>query len=617
MKTGQKTLYVALLFVALVLLNYLAYHLPLRADVTKDRIYTLSAGSKNILAKIEEPITLDFYFSRTSDTLPIEFKDYADRVEEMLRQYVRASHGKVTLHVIDPEPDTPEEEQATKNGIDPQRIRAGADPYYFGVVATQADKVNAIGSLTSDREQFLEYDLSELIYKVQQIDKKKLGLITSLPLQGSQGNPMMQQQGTDPQYVINEWSDTFDIVPVDAAATELPANLDVLAVVQPENLSPRLQFAIDQFLLAGKPVFMAVDPSSVWFKQQGGQEAMMGGPQPNVTSDLPTLFRGWGVAFDPQKIVADNEMALAAGGENGAETRHADWLTFTPEDFNPSAPPTAQLNSMWMFDSGSLSLKPGTDLAFTPLVQTTAEAGELDAAALQFAQPDDIARKIVPSGKKTVAALIAGHFHTAFPAGSPKDEADKSSAKAPAPFLKASSKPSTLLLVADSDWLLDAFSIRKINVLGTAAAEPYNDNLSFAANSLDFLAGSEDLISIRTKGSAMRPFDVVRKMQSTANDKYERQLGALETQLNDLQTKLSALQNQKTEGNRLVATPEIAKAISDYQAQQASLRSQRRSIRLELRRGIDQLEYRLIAFNILFSPILLCAFGVWYQRRRK
>jgi ABC-type uncharacterized transport system involved in gliding motility auxiliary subunit len=616
MKIGQKTLYIALLFVALVLLNYLAGQIPLRWDVTADHIYTLSPGSRAILAKIEEPISLDFYFSRNSDALPIELKDYADRVEEMLRQYVRASHGKITLRVIDPEPDTPQEEDATRNGIDPQRLRAGMDPFYFGVVATQADKVKAIGSLTPDREQFLEYDLSELIYSVQQIDKKKLGLITSLPLQGSQANPMTQQQGTDPQYVMTEWQDTYDIVPVDASATELPPNLDVLAVIQPENLSPRLRFAIDQFLLAGKPVFIAVDPLSVWFKQQGGQDAMMGGPQPNVTSDLPTLFNGWGVVYNPQKIVADNQMALSAGSESGAETRHPDWLTFTSEDFNQQAAPSAQLNSLWFFDSGSISLRPGTGLAFTPLVQTTDQAGELDASALQFAQPDDIARQIVPSGKKTVAALISGTFHTAYPDGPPKDDGDKGSAH-PEPWLKASRKPSTLILVADTDWLLDAFSIHKVNLLGTTAAEPYNDNLSFAANALDYLGGSEDLISIRTKGSALRPFDVVQKMEARANDKYEQQLGTLETELNNVQAKLTELQNQKTEGNRLVASPEVAKAIQDFQTQEARLRSQRRSIRLALRRGIDALEYRLLAFNLLASPILLCLFGVWYYRRRK
>src|SRR5580704_10535367 len=138
---------------------------------------------------------------------------------------------------------------------------------------------------------------------------------------------MMGQAGTESQYVANEWQDTFNIEAVEASATELPTGLDALAVVQPENLTPKLQFSIDQFLLAGKPVFVAVDPSSQYFKRQGGgQMAMMQGPPPNVASDLPVLFGGWGLAYNPQKVVGDNSSALEAQGQNGTSVHYPVWL---------------------------------------------------------------------------------------------------------------------------------------------------------------------------------------------------------------------------------------------------------------------------------------------------
>src|SRR5208283_5721125 len=252
MKPGSKTLAVALLLVGLVLVNYLATSVPLRYDATSEKIYTLSPGTRALLAKIGEPTTLDLYFSRNAAGQFVEYKNYAERVREMLRQYERASKGKVRLNMIDPEPDTPEEEKATAAGIVPQTIPGGSQ-FYFGLVATQADQQKVIGALSPQREQFLEYDISELIYGVGQSDKKKLGLITSLPLQGSPGMPMMGQPGTEGQFVISEWEDTYKIVPVEAAATELPQDLDVLAVIHPQNLTPKLQYAIDQFLLAGKP----------------------------------------------------------------------------------------------------------------------------------------------------------------------------------------------------------------------------------------------------------------------------------------------------------------------------------------------------------------------------
>src|SRR5580658_4773930 len=239
MKFGKKALFIALLLVGLILVNYLASSLPLRIDATAGHIYTLSSGTKALLSKVAEPISLDFYFSKSVPGLRVDQLNYAERVREMLRQYVRASRGKITVHYVDPEPDTPQEEKATAAGIEPQRAQPGAEPFYLGLVATQADQQKAIPALTPDREQFLEYDLSELIYNVQQLDKKKLGLITSLPLQGAQGNPMMGQAGTESQYVTNEWQDTFNIESIEATATELPAGLDVLAIVQPENLTPK------------------------------------------------------------------------------------------------------------------------------------------------------------------------------------------------------------------------------------------------------------------------------------------------------------------------------------------------------------------------------------------
>jgi ABC-type uncharacterized transport system involved in gliding motility auxiliary subunit len=491
-------------------------------------------------------------------------------------------------------------------------------------VATQADQQKAIPVLTPQREQFLEYDLSELVYGVQQTDKKKLGLITSLPLQGTPGNPMMGQPGQDGQYVTTEWADTFAIQPVEATATELPPNLDALAVIHPENLSPRLQYAIDQFLLAGKPVFIAVDPSSQYFKKQGGQAAMFSGPPANASSDLPMLFGGWGVAYNPAKIVGDNQNALEAQNANGTAVHYPVWLGLEKDNFSAQSPTTAQLNALWFIEAGSLGLKPGSALTFTPLVQTSAQAGELDAAALQFAAPDDIARQIKASGAKTIAALYTGRFPTAFPAGAPKDDAAPAEAAKPAaaprpgaPGLRESRGSSTLLVVADTDWLFDDYSIRKFAYLGQTAAEPLNDNLAFAANALDFLSGSQSLLSIRGKGTSLRPFKVVRAMEADASAKYREKLTSLESELTAVQSKLTELQGKKTDGNRLVATPEVTKAIEDFQKQDAKLRGERRQIRLVLREGIDALENRLLALNLLVAPLLVGAFGFGFQRSRR
>jgi ABC-type uncharacterized transport system involved in gliding motility auxiliary subunit len=616
MTQGKKLVAILLLLAGLILVNYLASSLPARYDATAEKVYTLSPGTKALLSKITEPTTLDLYFSRDTSGQFIEYKNYAERVQEMLRQYARASHGKVRLNVIDPEPDTPEEEKATAAGIEAQTIPNGAS-FYFGLVATQADQQKVIPALTPQREQFLEYDVSELLYGVGQVDKKKLGLITSLPLQGSPGMPMMGQPGTEGQFVVSEWQETYQVTPIDAAATAIPAGTDVLAIIHPENLSPKLLFAIDQFLLSGKPVFLAVDPSSLYFKRQGGQQAMFGGPQPNVSSDLPMLG-AWGILYDAQKVTGDLENAEEVQLPDGSHLRYPVWINLAEGAFNPKALPTAQLSSALFIEPGSVALKPGSDLTFTPLVTTSARSGEVPAQMLAMAQPEDVAKEVKATGARTIAALVSGKFKSAFPDGPPADPADKAAKPAaPAePALKESKTTSLLVVVADTDWLFDDYSIHKFNFMGQAAAEPFNDNLAFAANSLDFLAGSRDLISIRGKGTSVRPFTVVKKMEADAAEKYKEKLTALEARITEVQAKLAELQGKK-DGSKLLASPEATRAIEDFQKQSSAMRAERRQIRLSLREGIDALENRLLLVNLLATPLLVGAFGLWYARYRK
>jgi ABC-type uncharacterized transport system involved in gliding motility auxiliary subunit len=240
-----------------------------------------------------------------------------------------------------------------------------------------------------------------------------------------------------------------------------------------------------------------------------------------------------------------------------------------------------------------------------------------------MAQPEEVARQVKATGKKTIAALVTGKFRTAFPGGAPKDAepAEKKDPKAPAPAappaLAQSRTTSLLIIVADTDWLFDDYCVQKFDFMGQAAAKPFNDNLAFAANSLDFLSGSRDLISIRGKGNSVRSFTVVKRMEAEASEKYKEKLTALEARINEVQGKLADLQGKKGDSGKLLASPEAARAIEDFQKQAAEMRGERREIRRSLREGIDSLENRLLVINLLGTPALVCAFGAWFYRRRR
>ncbi len=622
MKPSAKVTAIGLLFVGLVLVNYLASQLPFRADATAENIYTLSPGTKSLLSKIEEPVTLDFYYTRNAEGVRIDYKNYAARVEEMLRQYERAARGKLVLNIINPEPDTPEEEAAARAGLQPQVFPGSGTQIYFGLAATQADLTEAMPAFNPRREQFLEYDLSQLIYSVQVFDKRRLGLISSLPLQSPPFNPMMQQMGQRPppdQFIIGEWERTFEIVPVEATAAALPANLDVLVIAHPQGLSPQLQYAIDQALLGGTPVFLALDPSNEHFKRQANpQMMMMGGGAPNVSSDLPTLLDAYGITYVSGSITGDLQYAAQVQTGMGQISTFPHWMQLPHEAFNAEVMPTAQLNSMVLIESGHLALATGSDLEFTPLIQTSEEAGDIPPSALQFGGGANIAGEVSISGRQTLAAMVTGTFQTAFPDGPPASEGDDENPAPPvATATPLTSGSGTLVVIADADWLMDDYSVRRINLFGMQAAEPINDNLAFASNMVEFLAGSQDLISIRTKGSSQHPFTVVREMEAAAQKRYQEQLDALEGRLSEVQAQLSQLQSQVGDNGMLVASPEVAASIAEYQAQEAEMRRERRDIRRALREDIDSLKHSLIFINLFTAPLLLAGFGIWFNQVRR
>jgi ABC-type uncharacterized transport system involved in gliding motility, auxiliary component len=621
MKPGlAKTLAVSLLAVVLLLINFLAGRLPVRGDLTAGKIYTLSDGTRALLDKIEDPVTLQFYATRDTAGLPTQYKNFANRVEEMLRAYVRASKGKLSLEVIAPAPDTPEEEKAQAAGLQAQQAPVTGEPFYLGLVAIQADQQKTIPTFSPQREELIEYDVSALIHSVQQVTKPRLGLLTKLPLAGQPFN-MMNPRPSRGQLIRDEWARSFEIVTVESDFTELPANLDALAVLHPTGLKPAQEFAIDQFILSGKPVLLAVDPSSTWFKRQGGQQMMFGGPSPDASSDLPTLLKAYGIKYDPQQVVGDHALATPVNAGNGQVARMPVWLSLTEKNLNTGSPATAQLGSLLFVESGSLSVDTREGRDVIPLVETTDAAGTVPAFTVQFSQPEELSKTLVSgTEKKLLAALVRGPLETAFPAGKPRDDSSSSSSEnkdsaADAEPLKKG--VATLLVVADTDWLLDDFSVRRQTFFGQEMIQPLNDNLFLGSNALEFLAGSPDLIALRGKRSAQRPFTVVAEMEAAAQKKYNAQLSALEARISEVQAKLSELQRKSPEGGRLVATPEVLKTIEEFQAQELQMRRERRDIRRALREDIDALETKLLVINLLATPVLLGAFGLWFARHRR
>ncbi|MBC2604591.1 GldG family protein [Pelagicoccus albus] len=598
MTLSKKLVAAVLILVNFLLLHYIVSSIPLRWDLTQDGVYTLSKSTETMLSKVEESVIVDLYTSKSIADLPAWFKNFADRVEQMLGQYESVSGGIVRVNVIDPKPDSPEEERAIANGLNGTEIATG-DRVYLGMTVSQGDTENVVPFFNWDREPFLEYDISKAIYETQLLTKPRLGLITSLPLVAPDYPSMPGQAPPSNQIVVDQLATLFDIISIEPNAKSLPENLDILALIHPKDLSEGLEYSIDQYALSGKPVFLALDPSSVTEREQGRQQMMMGQMSQPTPSDLPKLLEAWGLSYDPMQVLVDQTNSLSQG-----RFTQPSWLIFRDGFTNRDLLPSSQLEGVLLLESAPLSPKEGASTNWEPVLTSSADVGTVNSMSLQFAQPDQLLGQAEPlEGPVAVAGVLTGPASSAFP--------DKTDEK------HQQEGEITVFVISDSDFLLDQYSVQRVNFLGMEQIQKLNDNQTLVYNFIEYLGGSRDLIGIRGKASSSRPFEVVMNMEAEAQKEYQSKLEAVEAELEEINAKLSDLVSEQANSGIIYATPEMEEVVAENQRKQAELKSQVRVIRRELRQGIETLGTVIGAVNLLWAPIGLLIFAVYFNRLRK
>jgi ABC-type uncharacterized transport system involved in gliding motility auxiliary subunit len=611
---------VALAAVIFVALNIAAdaYLTTERLDLTENGVYTLSKGTKETIAGLKEPITLKFYYSKKTAADYAQISAYANRVRDLLQEYAALSGGKVLLQEIDPEPFTAAEDEATAAGMTGAPTDSG-DMVYFGLVGTNTiDGKEVIPFFSQEREPYLEYDLTSLIYHLATPKKPLIGIISTLPLDTGAGGMMAAMQGRSRPYAAyQELQQSYQTQMLTADFSAIPKGIDVLMIVQPQRLNDVQRYAIDQFVLGGGHALVFVDPQSDLAKDAGGY-----GVQPGeaTSSDLPDLLRAWGVDFDPDKILGDLKLAQAVQVSSDPRNPIASypiWLHLGSAQFDAKDQVTASLQSLNLATAGALFKAKGATTVFTPLVTSSAEASLLDGPEVRFAQrPQDLMSAISPTGKHyAIAARVSGPGTTAFPGGPPAGETGKQ--------IK-SAKAINVIVVADSDIFDDRFWVRDQNVYGKDVAVPFADNGAFVLNAVENLTGSNALISLRTRATANRPFTVVQKLQAAAQARFQQEADALQARLTDTETRLKALeQGGSTNGTpttSLSLTPQQQAEIERFKRDLVYTRTQLREVQHDLRKEVDRLGAVLAFINIALVPIFVAGFALLLavlRRRRR
>jgi ABC-type uncharacterized transport system involved in gliding motility auxiliary subunit len=642
----------------------------LKVDITDQRIYTLCDGTKAILGKLNQPIKAKLYYASTAAMKAPDqirfFNNYFEFVKALLQEYVAVSKGMVQLEIIDPRPFSQEEEAAMRYGLQRFPITQ-EESFFFGlVVQTQFGVEKVIPFFSPDRHNFVEYDISYLIDTAITKQKKKVGIMSSLPVMGQDVSDymarMMQMQGQQPEpawTIVEQLKNKYEVKSVPTDINDIN-DVDILLVIHPKNLPEKTQFAIDQFVLKGGRTVVCVDPFC-WMDRPQRNPMQMQMTQQDQSSNLDRLLRAWGLAMPTNTFAGDRGLAIEAPLNRSQRAEKViGFLGLTPECFNKGSVISTSLNQVRLLFAGVLNevdptqkanagkpadanqpqadKKPGDapQLTRTPLLMTTAQGNAWrisNAFELMFPDAAKLMNNFVDGTKPVnMGYLVTGRFKSSFPDGIEIEVADRdpnTKDKAADPNkprmvkkhitgLKEAKEDGAVVVFADVDFLTDQMAYSS-SFFGKMVV---GDNSALLLNAVEELGGSGDLISIRSRGNFKRPFVVVDKIEQQAEKETANEIMVINAQIERFNQELQTLvSSDKDKDQAEVLGGTIIQKKRDLELKIREAQRQLRQIKAKQREQVDQLGHTLEMVNMAAVPgvvmLAALALGLWRGLRRR
>ncbi|GJM08495.1 MAG: hypothetical protein DHS20C11_07710 [Lysobacteraceae bacterium] len=595
--TGSLVL-LAALFVALVMLSNSLLR-GARLDLTENKLYSLSEGTRSMVQSIDEPINLYlFYSERGSRDIP-SLRNYATRVEEFIDEIVQAADGNINFEVIEPLAFSEEEDLASSYGLQALPVGPAGESVYLGLAGTNTlDDVEVIPFFQPDKEPFLEYDLAKLIHTLANPQKPVVGLLSSLPM--TRGFDPQTRQMREPWVAVSQLEQMFEVRTVAPGVAEIDDDIDLLIVAHPKSFSEQTVYAIDQFIMAGGNAIVLVDPHAdmdIPPQDPNNPSAAMFASR---SSDLPKLLQAWGLNFNAEEFVADYGYAIQVSpGAGRAPVRHLGILGLNGDAINDQDVITAELDTINVSATGYLSVTPVDGVNVETLLSSSDQAAPMATERLTFMQdPNALMDGFEPTGASYVlAARLTGALPSAFegPIGEDSEAATH--------IAKAES--ANVIVIADTDILSDRLWVRQQNFFGQNLVSAWANNGDLAINAVDNLTGSSDLISIRGRATSQRPFTTVQALQRDAESRFRETEQRLQSELDETERNLTQLQQSRDDDNLLILSDEQRAELERFRQKKLDIRKELRQVQRSLDADIERLGTTLKVINIALVPALL------------
>ncbi len=592
------------LFFAVNIFSYATFQ-ALRLDMTEGKLFTLSEGTWNVLATIDEPIRLRLYYSKLLGERSPRHATYFERVRELADRYNEISGGKVILEVLNPEPFSDEEDGAIGFGLQGIPLNNTGDLGYFGLAGTNStDDKAVIPFFTTERESFLEYDLTKVVFTLANPERKVVGVMSRLPIEGGAMRPPFTQ--TPAWAVMDQIREFFEVRSLPNELREIPEDIDILMLVHPKGLNDFTLYAIDQFVLGGGRALVFVDANAEVDVPPDGRMTSL------PRSEFNKILETWGLRLASGKVAGDLDAARRVNVKVGGKMNVVDyvvWMSLNRKNFDTKDAVTGDISLINVASPGVLEKTKDATTQVLPIISTGPRSMAIEAEKVMI-RPDVVGlfRDFKSGGKPlTLAARIKGPVKSAFPDGPPRDkDRDKDAPPAAAKkHLAQSAKPVNLIVVADVDMLHDRFWVDIRQLMGRRLFVPNANNADFVVNSLDNLGGSDALIGLRGRAESSRPFHLVQEIRQDAERQFREKERSLQTKLEDVEGKLENLVRRRGADSEQVLTPGDKAAIDKFRNEMVQVRRELRGVQRALRKDIDRLDGLLKFINIAAIPLLL------------
>ncbi|MDA8793755.1 GldG family protein [Bacteriovoracaceae bacterium] len=432
-----------------------------------------------------------------------------------------------------------------------------------------------------------------------------------------QGKPVEQSWG-----VITQAQEFFTIKEIKSEDPIL-AGIDILLVIHPKGFEETQLYAIDQFILRGGKVLMAVDP--FFTQDKTNQMAMMGGgPQIGIDENIVAFMSHFGIKTKGKSLAGDRY--ISGVGRLNPNLPPARLLPLVQCDHRCTSsykdPMAKGLNEMtFVFPGGLTIAEKNVEHSFQveAVISSTEKGNFYEVSPQELGNTANLWAKFQEGSEPVYFALKSfGKYKSFFPQGPPVNQKTEKSMKkedseSKTQHLIESQKESAILVVSDVDFLADAYSFKR-SFLGMA---PANDNSKFLLNALEALSGNSDLLSVRSKGAIDRGFDVIDDIEFASEEATKQKVVLINGSISNFQKELDMLGKSATQENFSLLQNEGVRKKKQLLKKIASLKKELRAVKREGREQIENLGKWLQLLNTLGMPLLIFGFGFIYNRNRR